>query len=215
VSKLRFSISMSVDGYMAGPGQSREDPLGKRGLELHEWVFKLRSWNEAHGRDGGGGDPVDERFAEAWSAGSGAYIMGRNMFGPIRGAWDGAEPWNGWWGDDPPYHTPVFVLTHHAREPVEMEGGTTFHFVTGGIEDALEQARAAAGPKPVSIGGGASTIQQYLRAGLVDEMLLHVVPVLLGGGERLFDDLGGGPEGFECVELVSSAAVTHYTYARK
>ena len=172
MSKLRFSISMSVDGYMAGPGQSREDPLGKRGLELHDWVFKLRSWNEAHGRDGGGGDPVDERFAEAWSAGSGAYIMGRNMFGPDPRRLGRRRAWNGWWGDDPPYHTPVFVLTHHAREPLEMEGGTTFHFVTDGIEAALEQARAAAGDKDVSLGGGASTIRQYLRAGLVDEMQL-------------------------------------------
>jgi dihydrofolate reductase len=215
MSKLRFSISMSVDGYMAGPDQSVDDPLGKRGLELHQWVFDLRSWNEAHGREGGGGDPVDERFAESWSDGSGAYIMGRNMFGPIRAGWDSAEPWNGWWGDDPPYHAPVFVLTHHAREPLEMEGGTTFHFVTGGIEEALERARAAAGERPVSIGGGASTIRQYLRAGLVDEMVLHVVPVLLGRGERLFGDLDGEPRGFECVELVSSAAVTHSTYVRK
>ena len=139
--------------------------------------------------------------------------MGRNMFGPIRGPW-GDEPWRGWWGEDPPYHAPVFVLTHHAREPLEMQGGTTFHFVTDGIESALEQARAAAGGLDVSIGGGAQAVRQYLRAGLVDEMQLHVSPVLLGAGERLFDDLGGGPQGFECVELVSSPRVAHYTYVR-
>ena len=212
MSKLRFSVTMSVDGYVAGPNQSRDNPLGERGMQLHEWVFALRSWNEAHGREGGEEGSIDDRYAEAWSTNTGAYIMGRNMFGPIRGSWDSAEAWNGWWGEDPPYHAPVFVLTHHARAPLEMQGGTTFEFVTGGIEDALERARAAAGGRDVSIGGGASAIQQYLRAGLVDEMLLHVVPVLLGGGERLFADLGGGTEGFECVELVSSAAVTHYTY---
>jgi dihydrofolate reductase len=215
MTKLRFSISMSVDGYMAGPNQSRNDPLGERGEELHAWVFATRGWNEMQGREGGDADSIDNRYAGSWGANTGAFIMGRNMFGPIRGSWDSAEPWTGWWGDDPPYHTPVFVLTHHAREPVEMQGGTTFHFVTGGIEEALDRARAAAGARDVSIGGGASTIQQYLRAGLVDEMLLHVVPVFLGSGERLFDDLGGEPRGFECVELVSSAAATHYTYARK
>src|SRR5262245_55558838 len=216
MSKLRFSISMSVDGYMAGPNQSREDPLGAGGEELHRWVFGLRAWREEHGLEGGdGGDAVDERFAEAWSTDTGAFIMGRNMFGPVRGSWDSAPVWNGWWGDDPPYHTPVFVLTHHAREPVEMEGGTTFHFVTDGIESALEQARAAAGARNVTIGGGASTIQQYLRAGLVDEMQLHVPAVLLGSGERVFDDLDGGPSCFTCTELVASSAVAHFTYVRK
>ncbi len=214
MSRLRFSISMSVDGYVAGPDQSLEDPLGKRGMELHEWVFALRSWKEAHGQDGGGGDPVDDRFGEAWKTNTGAFIMGRNMFGPVRGPWQSSEPWRGWWGEDPPYRAAVFVLTHHAHEPIEMQGGTTFHFVTDGIESALEQARAAAGGLDVSIGGGASTVRQYLRAGLVDEMQLHVSPVLLGAGERLFDDLGGGPQGFECVELVSSPRVAHYTYVR-
>jgi dihydrofolate reductase len=214
MSKLRFSVTMSVDGYVAGPNQSRDNPLGEGGMALHEWAFAVRR-NEAHGREGTAATTIDDRYAEAWSTNTGAYIMGRNMFGPIRGRWESAEEWNGWWGEDPPYHTPVFVLTHHAREPVEMQGGTTFNFVTGGIEDALEGARAAAGARDVTIGGGASTIQQYLRAGLVDEMMLHVVPLLLGGGERLFEDLGGRPEGFECVELVSSAAATHYTYARR
>ena len=215
MSKLRFSISMSLDGYMAGPNQSQEDPLGERGEELHHWVFALRSWREEHGLEGGDADSVDARFADAWSTNTGAYIMGRNMFGPVRGGWDSAPAWNGWWGEDPPYHTPVFVLTHHARAPLEMEGGTTFHFVTEGIESALERARAAAGGRDVSIGGGASTIRQYLRAGLVDEMQLHVVPVLLGGGERVFEDLGDATAGFTCTELVASPGVAHYTYARK
>jgi dihydrofolate reductase len=214
MSRLRFSISMSVDGYAAGPDQSLEDPLGKRGMELHEWVLSLRSFKAAHGLEGGVEDPVDDRFGEAWNTNTGAFIMGRNMFGPVRGPWESSEPWRGWWGEDPPYHTPVFVLTHYAHEPIEMQGGTTFHFVTDGIESALERARAAAGDRDVSIGGGASTVRQYLRAGLVDEMLLHVSPVLLGAGERLFDDLGGGPEGFECVELVSSPRVAHYTFVR-
>src|SRR4029079_13811720 len=206
---------MSLDGYMAGPNQSREDPLGEGGENLHRWVFGLRAWREEHGLEGGGGDAVDERFAEAWSTDTGAFIMGRNMFGPVRGSWDSAPAWNGWWGDDPPYHTPVFVLTHHAREPVEMEGGTTFHFVTDGIEAALDRAREAAGEQDVAIAGGASTVQQYLGAGLVDAMELHVVPLLLGAGERLFETLDSGPVGFECVELVSSPAVAHYSYVRK
>ena len=215
MSKLRFSISMSLDGYMAGPNQSREDPLGEGGEDLHRWVFGLRAWREEHGLEGGGGDAVDERFAEAWSTDTGAFIMGRNMFGPVRGSWDSAPAWNGWWGDDPPYRGPVFVLTHHARDPVEMEGGTTFHFVTDGIESALEQARAAAGGRNVTIGGGASTIQQYLRAGLVDEMQLHVPAVLLGSGERVLDNMDGATRRFTCTELVASPTVAHYTYVRK
>jgi len=210
VSKLRFSISMSVDGYMAGPGQSREDPLGKRGLELHEWVFKLRSWNEAHGRDGGGGDPVDERFAEAWSAGSGAYIMGRNMFGPIRGAWPD-ESWRGWWGEDPPYHTPVFVLTHHERRPLEMEGGNVFHFVTGGIDAALDRVRKAAGGKDIRVGGGVSVVRQYLQSRLIDELHIAVSPILLGAGEHLFGRLDLRALGYKCTNSVAGERAVHYT----
>ena len=212
MTKVRFTITMSVDGYVAGPEQSAEDPLGKGGLALHEWVFPTRSFREMTGEDGGDTGLDDERL-RAWNAGIGAHIMGRNMFGPIRGDW-GDESWRGWWGDEPPYHAPVFVLTHHAREPLEMEGGTTFHFVTDGIEAALERAADAAGDKDVAIPGGASTAQQYLRAGLVDEMDLHVVPVILGGGERLFANLDGGPSGFECVELVSSPAVAHFRYVK-
>ena len=205
-------MTMSLDGYVAGPEQSLEDPLGKGGLALHEWVFATRNFRQAHGLEGGE-TGLDDDHAK-WDAKIGATIMGRNMFGPVRGPW-GDEAWTGWWGDDPPFHTPVFVLTHHAREPVEMAGGTTFHFVTDGIEAALAQAVEAAGGLDVSVGGGAETAQQYLRARLVDEMEIHVVPVLLGGGERLFENLDGGLAGFECVELVASPAVAHYRYVRK
>jgi dihydrofolate reductase len=212
VSKLKFSLSMSLDGFAAGPRQSHENPLGEGGEALHEWAVVTRSFRETHGGEGGE-TGVDDEQAAAWSRNTGATIMGRNMFGPIRGAW-GDEQWNGWWGDDPPFHTPVFVLTHHAREPVELEGGTTFHFVTDGIEAALARARDAAGDGDVSIGGGASTVRQYLRAGLVDEFRLHVVPVLLGDGERLFEHLDGATAGYECAEVVSSPAAAHYTYVR-
>ena len=189
-------ISVSLDGYMAGPNQSVEDPLGEGGERLHEWAFA----DDA--------DPVDRDVRDHQLDGNGAYILGRNMFGPIRGAWEG--DWRGWWGEDPPYHTPVFVLTHYAREPLEMEGGTTFHFVTGGVEAALEQARAAAGERNVAIGGGASTLQQCFRAGAIDEILLHVVPITLGGGERLFEDVGDLR--MEAVEVVGSRAATHVRY---
>ncbi len=218
MSKLKFTMTMSVDGYVAGPNQSLENPLGEGGMRLHEWAFATQTFRDDHGDGDGDGERkelgLDDEQAARWKQNIGATIMGRNMFGPIRGSW-GDESWTGWWGDDPPYHTPVFVLTHHEREPLEMQGGTTFHFVTDGIEAALERARAAAGDKDISVPGGASTAQQYLRAGLVDEINLHVVPVLLGRGERLFDNLDGGPEGFECVELVSSPAAAHYTYVRK
>jgi dihydrofolate reductase len=212
VAKLRFTITMSLDGYVAGPEQSLEDPIGKGGLALHEWVFASRNWRQAHGLEGGETGLDDDHVK--WDAKIGGTIMGRNMFGPVRGSW-GDESWTGWWGDDPPFHTPVFVLTHHAREPLEMAGGTTFHFVTDGIEAALAQALDAAGGLDVSIGGGAETAQQYLRARLVDEMEIHVVPVLLGGGERLFENVDGALAGFECVELVASPAVAHYRYVNK
>jgi dihydrofolate reductase len=212
VSKLKFSISMSLDGYAAGPRQSLENPLGERGESLHEWAFVTRGFRAMQGKEGGE-IGVDDEQAMAWGRNTGATIMGRNMFGPIRGPW-GEERWTGWWGDDPPYHTPVFVLTHHARKSVEMEGGTTFHFVTDGIEAALERARAAADGSDVSIGGGAATVRQYLRAGLVDEFRVHVVPLLLGDGERLFEGLDGATAHYECVESVGSPAVTHYTFAR-
>ena len=203
---------MSLDGYAAGPDQSLEEPLGKGGEALHEWAIATRSWREQHGQEGGESG-VDDRQAVGWSENLGAVVMGRNMFGPVRGPWPD-DQWRGWWGDDPPYHTPVFVLTHHERPPLELEGGTTFHFVTDGIESALGRAVAAADGKDVTIVGGASTVQQYLRAGLVDELSVHVAPVLLGGGERLFDNLHGGPVGFELVELQASPAAAHFGYAR-
>ena len=213
MTRVRFTITMSVDGYVAGPEQSTQEPLGKGGEALHEWVLVTRTFREMTG-EGGGETGLDDERMRAWNLNVGAHIMGRNMFGPIRGDW-GDESWRGWWGEEPPYHAPVFVLTHHAREPLEMQGGTTFHFVTDGIHAALEQATEAAAGKDVALAGGASAARQYLRAGLVDEMDLHVVPLILGAGERLFDDLDDGPSGLECVELVSSPAVAHYRYLRK
>jgi dihydrofolate reductase len=204
---------MSLDGYVAGPRQSLENPLGEGGTKLHDWAFATRSFRSTHGLDGGE-TGLDDDHAAAWHANIGATIMGRNMFGPVRGPW-GDEPWDGWWGDTPPFHTPVFVLTHHARTPLVMREGTTFHFVTTGIEAALEAAFEAAGDRDVSLGGGTETAQQYLRANLVDELEIHVVPVLLGGGSRLFENLEGAFASYECVGLVSSPAVAHYSYVRR
>jgi dihydrofolate reductase len=186
VSKLRFRISMSLDGFVAGPNQSVENPLGIGGMRLHEWVFKLAAWRAPHEMEGG---EVNESTAviEQSLVNIGATVMGRNMFGGHPGPWDPKNPWNGWWGNNPPFHHPVFVLTHHKRAPLELEGGTTFTFVTNGIEAALEQARRAAAGKDVSLAGGARAAQQYLAAGLVDEMEISVAPRLLGSGERLFD----------------------------
>ena len=202
---------MSVDGYMAGPNQSLDNPLGEGGESLHEWVFKTRTWTEMTGEEGGE-QGIDDRFMARGNEGIGATIMGRNMFGPIRGLWDDDE-WKGWWGDNPPYHHPVFVLTSYPREPIPMEGGTTFHFVTEGIVAALAQATEAAGGKDIRIGGGASTIQQYLKAGLVDDLHVAIVPILLGSGARLFDNLDGGPDGYKLVEFVSSPSVAHVRFA--
>ncbi len=214
MTKLRVNISISLDGYAAGPSQSRENPLGEGGEGLHLWAVGTQSFREAHGTDGGGGETgLDDDRVAASSENVGAYVMGRNMFGPDRGPW-GNDPWRGWWGDDPPFRTPVFVLTHHAREPLEMEGGTTFHFITDGPEAAFERASSSAGTKDVALHGGPSTIQQFLRAGLVDEMEIHVAPVLLGGGSRLFDGLEGVPLEFTCVSVESSPAVAHYRYVR-
>ena len=206
-------MTMSLDGYVAGPNQTVENPIGEGGMALHEWAFATRSFRAAHGLEGGETGLDDDRAA-VWNENIGATIMGRNMFGPVRGPW-GDETWRGWWGDDPPFHTPVFVLTHHAREPIALEGGTTFYFVTDGIEAALDRAVEAAGGRDVSLGGGAEAAQQYLRARLIDELEIHVVPLLLGSGSRLFDNLEGGPAGYECVNLVSSPAAAHFTYARK
>jgi dihydrofolate reductase len=209
------NFAISLDGYGAGPGQSLDHPLGVGGQRLHEWAFATRSFHRQHGSPAADDhEPgVDDDFVARGVAGIGATIMGRNMFGPIRGDW-GESDWTGWWGDDPPFHHPVFVLTHHPHDPLPMAGGTTFHFVTDGIESALEQAFAAADGKDVRLGGGVSTIQQSLRAGLVDELHVAIVPVLLGGGERLFDQLDGAMDRYECVELASSAQVAHVRLAR-
>jgi dihydrofolate reductase len=212
MSKLRLSITMSLDGFVAGPDQSEEDPLGKGGMQLHQWLVSLKAFRETHGEEGGevnASTPV----AEGILGDTGATIMGRNMFGGGPGPWRD-DSWRGYWGDNPPYHHPVFVLTRHPREPLEMEGGTTFSFVTNGIGSALEQARAAAGEKDVSLGGGASVVQQYLRAGLLDEMVISVVPILLGSGARLFDNLGDAKPSLEQVEAIEAPGVTHIRYLR-
>ena len=207
MSSVTCQISISLDGYVAGPNQSLNDPIGEGGMRLHQWAFATDAWNEAHGQKAGE-RTADSKVAAEMMLGIGAFIMGRNMFGPGRGEWD--ESWTGWWGEDPPYHTPVYVLTHNEREPVEMQGGTTFHFVTDGVESALEQARAAAGDLGVSIAGGAGTINQYLAAGLLDELYLHIVPVVLGSGERLLENVGD--VSFEPAEVVASPTVTHVRY---
>jgi dihydrofolate reductase len=209
MSKLRFTITMSLDGFVAGPDQSEENPLGVGGMELHTWMFPNRAFRETHGEEGGEVN-VSTPVIEGWFENVGATIMGRNMFGGGPGPW-GDDPWPGWWGDEPPYHTPVFVLTHHAREPLELTG-TTFYFVTDGIESALEQARAAAGEKDVTIGGGASAVQQYLAAGLVDEFEITVTPVFLGAGARLFDNLGDARPRLEQIRVIEGAGVAHLKY---
>jgi dihydrofolate reductase len=212
VSQLRLRISTSLDGFVAGPDQSMQAPLGVGGERLHGWLVALDVWRRAHGRTGGA---VNESTAvlEAELANIGATIMGRNMFGGGPGPWSEVNPWNGWWGANPPFHHPVFVLTHHAREPLVMQGDTRFTFVTDGIESALEQARRAAGDKDVALAGGARTAQQYLNAGLVDEVQLHVVPTLLGGGERLFDTVDD-LHGLELVETIGMRDVIHVRFAR-
>jgi len=207
VSRVTCQISMSLDGYVAGPNQSMDDPIGEGGMDLHQWALATSTWREQHGGRGGERN-ADAEIVERSMQGVGAFIMGRRMFGGGDGPWD--ESWQGWWGEDPPYHAPVFVLTHHPREPLTMQGGTTFTFVTDGIEAALEQARAAAGDLDVAIAGGASAVNQYLAAGLLDELHLHVGPITLGAGERLFD--GVGRLSFEPVEVVASPAVTHLKY---
>ncbi len=209
MSELRFEISMSLDGFVAGPDQSEHDPLGRGGEQLHEWVTRLASWRERHGLEGGETDASSETVERALEN-VGAVLMGRNMFGG-RGSWE-EHPWDGWWGDDPPFHMPVFVVTHHPRPPLVLRGGTTFTFVTDGIESALAQARAAAGGKDVALSGGASVAQQYLKAGLIDELRIHVVPILLGDGARLFANLGDVRPTLECTEVVEAPGVTHLTY---
>jgi dihydrofolate reductase len=207
MSSLTSQITVSLDGFVAGPNQSLENPLGEGGERLHEWAISTASWRAQHGHEGGERN-ADSEVVDSLVAGVGAYIMGRKMFGGGDGPWD--ESWRGWWGEEPPYHAPVFVLTHHEREPLVMQGGTTFTFVTDGIESALAQARAAASDGDVTIAGGATAIQQYLAAGLLDELYLHVVPILLGGGERLLENVGD-PR-LEPVEVIASPVVTHIRY---
>ena len=214
MSKLRVqSFGVSIDGYGAGPNQDLQNPLGVRGPELMEWFFHTRLWRAMHGQDGGE-TGVDHAMAEQGFANIGAWILGRNMFGPVRGPWPD-ESWRGWWGDEPPYHVPVFVLTHHARAPPPMKGGTTFHFVTEGVHAALEQAKAAAGGRDVRLGGGVATIRQYLRAGLIDEMHMAISPVLLGAGEHLLADIDLPKLGYRVAQHVPTANATHVVLAKQ
>jgi dihydrofolate reductase len=210
MTKLRLTITMSLDGYAAGPDQSEENPLGVGAMELREWVFPLAEFKADHGGDGGETNASSPVVRER-RANIGATIMGRNMFGPIRGPWPD-ESWRGWWGEDPPYHHPVFVLTHHAREPLEMAGGTTFHFVTDGIESALARAQHAAGGQDIWLAGGASTVNQYLAAGLVDEIDVSISPMILGGGERLFEGLERAALALTQIRAVDAPGVTHIKY---
>jgi dihydrofolate reductase len=210
--KLRFHIAISLDGYTSGPDQSVDNPLGIGGEQLHDWVFPLAAWRAPHGLEGGEVN-ASSAVVEETLAGIGATIMGRNMFGGHPGPWDPAKPWNGWWGDNPPFQHPVFVLTHHARPPLALQGGTTFTFVTDGIEAALAQAQRAAGGKDVALAGGASAAREYLNASLVDEMELHVAPILLGAGERLFEGVRE-LHGLELVRTVAAPGVAHLKFAR-
>ena len=213
MSKLRvLSFAVSIDGFGAGPDQDLQNPLGVRGPELMDWFFHTQVWNQKQGRDGGE-TGIDNGIAEKGFENIGAWILGRNMFGPIRGPWPD-ESWKGWWGEEPPYHTPVYVLTHHARAPIKMKGGTEFFFVTDGIESALKQAKVAAGSRDIRIGGGVATIRQYLRAGLLDELHLVISPVLMGSGEHLWNGIDMHALGYECAKHVAGERAMH-VYLRK
>jgi dihydrofolate reductase len=215
MGKLRVAaFSVSLDGFGAGPEQSLQDPLGVGGKALHQWAFSTRTFQRMFGNEAAGATGIDDDFAARSFANVGAWILGRNMFGPVRGPWPD-DGWKGWWGDTPPYHVPVFVLTHHARAPLRMQGGTTFHFVTGGIQEALARAREAAGGQDVRIGGGPATIRQYLRAGLVDEMHLAISPTLLGRGEPLLEGMDLRALGFEVAEHVPTSLATHVVLAKQ
>jgi len=211
-AKLKLDISMSLDGFVAGPNQTLEEPLGEGGEQLHEWAFRLASWREPHGLSGGDAEAVDNEVVAEGLRATGAVVMGRRMFSGGEGPWADDANADGWWGDDPPFHVPVFVLTHHARETVVKEGGTSFTFVTDGVEAGLEQARAAAGDKDVSLAGGANVAQEYLQRGLLDELQIHLVPVFLGGGVRLFDGLGPGLTELEIMRVIGSGTVTHLKF---
>ncbi len=214
MSKLRVqSFAISIDGYGAGPNQDLQNPLGVYGPELMEWFFKTRVWRRMHGHDDGE-TGVDNRMAERGFTGIGAWILGRNMFGPVRGTWPD-DSWKGWWGEEPPYHTPVIVLTHYARATLKMAGGTEFRFVTGGIHAALEQATAAAGGRDVRLGGGVATIRQYLQAALIDELHLAIRPIVLGSGEHLLNGINMRALGYECTEYVAGERATHVVLRKK
>ena len=214
MSKLRVSsFAVSIDGFGAGPDQDLDHPLGVTGPDLMQWFFPTRVWRAMHGEPGGE-TGVDNGMAQQALEGIGVWILGRNMFGPVRGPWPD-ESWRGWWGEEPPYHTPVFVLTHHAREPLSMKGGTEFRFITTGIHDALELARAAAGDRDIRIGGGAATIRQYLRARLIDELHLALRPILLGTGEPLFEDIDLRALGYECTKSIAGERATHVFLAKR
>jgi dihydrofolate reductase len=206
------NLTMSLDGYIAGPDQTLENPMGRGGNLLHPWAFASRTFRSRHGMEGGE-EGVDDRFQAAALENVGASIIGRNMFGPVRGPW-GGEEWRGWWGEDPPFHHPVFVLTHHARPSLEIEGGTTFHFVTDGIEAALRRAKEAADGRDVGLGGGAQTLRQFMDVGLVDEAHIAVVPALLGAGERLFEGWDAPEAGYVCTECVQGERATHMRITR-
>jgi dihydrofolate reductase len=211
MSKLKVNITMSLDGYVAGPNQSVENPLGEGAFHLHDWALPTKTFRSLHGDTNGGETGINDDVLREAFENLGATIMGRHMFGPDRGPW-GKDPWKGWWGDSPPYHHPVFVLTHHAREPLVMKEGTTFFFVTNGIESALTQARKVARGKDVALGGGANVIQQYLAAGLIDELEIHVVPLLLGSGERLFVNVDPQKVNLQPIRTVAGSGVTHLKY---
>jgi len=211
MTRLICDISISLDGFVAGPNPSLEEPLGEGGELLHEWAFAATSWRESHGLEGGEENADSDVIEESLRA-TGAVVMGRKMFSGGEGQWEDDPRVDGWWGDNPPFHVPVFVLTHHARETKVMQGGTSFNFVTDGIEAALEQARAAAEEKDVLLAGGASAVQQYLKAGLLDELQIHVAPVLLGGGTSLFEQLGIEPLGLEATRVIASPSVTHLRF---
>ena len=211
MARLKANIAMSLDGYAAGPDQGLDTPLGIGGMALHSWAFELQAFRDMQGSGESGVVNDSTTVIEELHRNVGAVIMGRNMFGPIRGPWQD-EAWRGWWGEDPPYHAPVFVLTHHPRAPIEMQGGTTFHFVTDGIESAYARAMAAAGGKDVSLAGGASTVRQAIAAGLLDELQINLAPILLGGGERLLDGLADAPGRFERTRVLEAPGVTHLRY---
>jgi len=215
MSKIRVAgFAVSLDGFSAGVEQSLSDPLGKRGPELFQWFFHTQTFCSMHGQESGSVGDIDDQFAHRAMDNFGAFILGRNMFGPVRGEWPD-DSWKGWWGDNPPYHAPTFVLTHHARAPIEMEGGTTFHFVTDGIHAALERARDAAGARDVKIGGGVSTVRQYLQAGLIDELHVALSPVLLGRGEAMFEGLDLPALGYRVMESAPTDLATHVVLGRQ